>query len=723
MTDHLHPVIGIDLGTTYSAVAVYNTFTQQAEMIDDPENPGKDTVPSVVSFDPLTGKVLVGAWAKNRLAVDPQNTVIEIKREMGEEFSEATLDKFGARGRFRATQREAGIEGDPVQAKLGEDWYRPQEISAFILMKMKAVAESAIGEEVRDAVVTVPAYFTEKQKKATREAAALAGLYPRQIIAEPTAAAICYGVDAFDTTPHVYAVYDLGGGTFDVSIITVDQTKVDVIATSGDSRLGGGDFDDAIVDWAIEELRTKHGVDSLTPIIRARLKHRAEEAKIALSTFETAMLPVADLVSLPPGVTSLELTRAIFEQLIEKPFIDPSLTRVDEALRIAKETKDLERGAVDAILLVGGSSKIPLVRNRLLDYFGKDESFIRSDLEGDTVVARGAATMALQYAASPPPFDMRQVGEAGLKNLEADGLPDTLLITEHSLGVELLGQKFDRIIPRGTTIPYSTRKEGYTNAGPSSELDIRVYQGESDHCPDNTLIGMVHLGPMEPRPEGHHRFAITFALDGDGLLAATVHHITDNKDYQERFASSAGVGGTEALEQRRAKLLSMYQQEPGAGIPSAPPPPTPEAAQARPAAPPAPPPEPGTVTPPEPAAAAPPAPRSPRPRRRPRRGGASTPACSARAAAGAGYSLATGARGRRAARPCAACCRDAILGWQRASPSDGAGPRPVPYDCAAFVQTTARSQRTRPYGRLLRVRCAAQRGCVGERPSRSWRRA
>jgi len=216
MTDQLHKVIGIDLGTTYSAVAVYNTFSQQAEMIEDPENPGKDTVPSVVSFDPLTGKVLVGAWAKNRLAIDPQNTIVEIKREMGEEFSEASLDKFGARGRFRAAQKEAGIEGDPVQVRLGEDWYRPQEVSAFILMKMKAVAESTIGEEIRDAVVTVPAYFTERQKKATREAALLAGLYPLQIIAEPTAAAYCYGVDAFDATPHVYVVYDLGGGTFDV---------------------------------------------------------------------------------------------------------------------------------------------------------------------------------------------------------------------------------------------------------------------------------------------------------------------------------------------------------------------------------------------------------------------------------------------------------------------------------------------------------------------------
>ena len=573
----LHRVVGIDLGTTYSAVATYDRLIEQAEMIEDPSVPGKVTVPSVVSFDPITGKVQVGAWAKNNIQSDPQNTVVEIKREMGEKFTEETLDLYGARGEFTARQPGGEAEGDPVQVRLGDGWFRPQEISAFILMKMKSVAEAKIGEEIRDAVVTVPAYFHEGQKKATREAALLAGLYPRQIIAEPTAAAICYGVDKFDANPHIYVVYDLGGGTFDVSIITVDQDKIAVMATSGDSRLGGGDFDEAIVQWAIDELRDKHGVDASSPLVRARLKHRAEETKIALSTFETAMLPVADLVPLPPGVTSLELTRRKFEELIAAPFVDPTLTRVDEALRIAKESKGLERESIDAILLVGGSSIIPLVKNRLLEYFGKDESFIRSDLDATTVVARGAAIVAQKYQPSSPPFEIGRSEVAGLKNVDADEL-NLSLITEHSLGIEVQGNRFDKIILRGDGIPRSVRKEGYTNSGPSAVLDVNVFQGESELCVDNTLIGVVSLGPMEPRPESHHRFAITFALDENGLLSTTVHHLNEKKDYMGRFGQSMSIGGTDALGQRRELLLSIYQDDRDAFIPLTPPPPTPSPA-------------------------------------------------------------------------------------------------------------------------------------------------
>lgn len=387
MKQNLHPVIGIDLGTTYSAVAVYDTFTTQAEVIMNSDDPGRETVPSVVAYNPQTGGVIVGTHAKRNLPNDPANTVIEIKREMGEVFTKQLLLKYDPQGegKFRPRDFEAGFEGDPVHVRFAGEWYRPQEISAFILMKMKAIAEAELGGEVRDAVVTVPAYFTESQKAATKEAALLAGLYPRQILPEPTAAAICYGLDQYEPVRKIYLVYDLGGGTFDVSIIAVEQDKIDVLATSGDRRLGGGDFDDAITGWALDELRVNHGINGVTPEVRATIKSRAEATKIALSTYETANLPVGDLLPASAGLAGLSLTREKFEELIDSRYLLPSLIKVEDALAFAKEAKGLDRDAIDAILLVGGSSKIPKVRERLLDYFKKDDSFVRDDLNPDTV--------------------------------------------------------------------------------------------------------------------------------------------------------------------------------------------------------------------------------------------------------------------------------------------------------------------------------------------------
>jgi molecular chaperone DnaK (HSP70) len=478
---------------------------------------------------------------------------------MGEVFTEEALDKFRARGLFRAKEGgPEGYEGDPVKVNLGGDWFLPQEISAFILMKMKDIAEKEIGEEIRDAVITVPAYFTEKQKKATKEAALLAGLYPRELIAEPTAAAICYGVDKMEEARKVYLVYDLGGGTFDVSIIRVEESNIEVVATSGNSRLGGSDFDEAITQWALGELKEKHQIDLYNdPSATAKIRLRAEQTKINLSTFESAKLVLADVLDPgQQGPPSLELTREKFEELIEK-YLDNSLNCVDTAITLAGEKHGLKRENIDAILLVGGSTRIPVVKAKLLDYFQKDEDFIKADLNPDAVVARGAARMALRFTPNAEPFDISKPMEDGL--VEADIEDDLFVyrITEHSLGVAVQGNIFSMIIPRGTHIPANVKKGGYTNAGPSSDIEVRVYQGEGRYCYENTFIGTVHLGPMEPKPEGFHQFEVTFTLDRNGLLSTTVYHINENRTYQARFDQKTGVGGLEALAGSRQKLLGM----------------------------------------------------------------------------------------------------------------------------------------------------------------------
>jgi molecular chaperone DnaK (HSP70) len=541
MNENLHRVIGIDLGTTYSAVAAHNKYTTIAEIIHDAN---AQTTPSVVSLDPITRKVIVGKVAKQNLPADPLNTIIEIKREMGEVFRPENREKFSVRW----------DEGKPVTVLLDGQPFQPQEISAFILMKMKSIAERELGEEIRDAVITVPAYFTEKQKKATEEAARLAGLYPRQLLPEPTAAAICYGVDTMEPTRRVYLVYDLGGGTFDVSIITVEENKIDVITTSGDPRLGGGDFDDVITDWAVEELRLKYQLDvANNPSARAIIKLQAETTKIALSTFPEAEMSLLSLR--PQSPPRLVLSRAKFEELIE-PLLNKSLTFVARAITQAAE-KGYKQDDIDAILLVGGSSKIPRVKSLLLDYFHKDESFLRVDLDPDAVVARGAAIMAQRFVPSPPPYDITRSPAGSLVNMDADQEIYVGLITEHSLGVGVQNNLFSKIIDQGTSLPCSG-KDDYTNEGPSEHVEVHVYQGEGQYVYENTLIGTLPLGPMTPLPKNSHKFEVTFTLDVNGLLSMMVNHINEGRIYQATFDQKTGIaGGLQGMKYVREKLLKM----------------------------------------------------------------------------------------------------------------------------------------------------------------------
>jgi len=594
-----HPVIGIDLGTTYSAVAAWDSDLEQAVIIPDRlETPGSPT-PSVVSLDRSTNRVIVGVAAKRNLPYDPANTVLEIKREMGEVFREDTLDKYRARGVYRPFEPvEGGYEGDPVMVPFCNERFRPQEISAFILRKMKGVAEAHLGQEVRDAVITVPAYFTAKQRKATEDAALLAGLYPRQLIPEPTAAAICYGADQHASERRIYLVYDLGGGTFDVSIIAAELNNVDVVATSGDPRLGGADFDEAITKWATSQLPPElrslvEGDERLKAIIRGH----AEAAKIELSTYPETKIILPELRPEAPPV--LDLSREVFVSLIDD-LLGKSLSYVDNAIQRA-EKKGTTRDQVDAILLVGGSVRIPRVKERLLEYFERDEDFVQSDLDPDAVVARGAGRVAMKFHPTPHEFDVTNLPDQTLVDLDAEEeLGTHQLITEHSLGVGVQDNRVVRIVEASTHIPVSVRRGGFANPGPVSDLEARVFQGEGEFTWENDLLGIVHLGPMEPKSEGFHKFEISFALDVNGTLAVTVHHLNEGKDYTERFEEKTAVAASD-LSRMYEKIKAMYGEVEPVAEAEIPPPPPPV------------PPGPAAAGEPVPAPPAPPEPAQPQP--------------------------------------------------------------------------------------------------------------
>ena len=551
-----HPVVGIDLGTTYSAVAAFNKGTDQTEILKNKTEGFSGATPSVISMDALTRKAVVGQWAKRNGANDPQNTIIEIKREMGENFSAETLEKFNAQNIFK--------EGEPVKAYFGGEWLMPQEISAFTLMRMKQVAEEALGIPVIDAVVTVPAYFMEKHIAATREAVLLAGLYPRQLIPEPTAAAICYGVDQYDSERKRFLVYDLGGGTFDVSIIEVEEDDIGVIATSGDRRLGGGDFDDALRGWVVQELINRYQLDVRSdPRKMARIKLEAEKVKCSLSTFEEATFNLAEFN--PQNPPMFEITRTQFEELI-LDLLNKSLSYVDIALTKASG-RGVGRDDIDAILLVGGSSKMPRIRQLLLEYFQQDEDFVRSDADPDFVVARGAAILAHQYSPSPLPFNILKQPSNEIEtlnpDLEEEDRVTPRLIAEHPLGIMVQGGLFNKIVDEGTGVPVSVTQGGFINGGETTEIPVQVYQGEGEYVRDCTHIGELKIGPMEPKPKGHHNFEVTFSLDRNGLLSMAVHHLNTGRMFEAQFDQKTAVGGIEAQAAMHRKLLGMY----GGGLP------------------------------------------------------------------------------------------------------------------------------------------------------------
>jgi len=512
-----HKVIGIDLGTTYSAVSLWDNEKQEVIVIQNPASQ-LTTVPSVVGLDP-NGQVIVGTQAQNNLAMDPGNTVIEIKRLMG------TYER-----KPNPTQDDPGL---PKRVHFRNHDYLPQEISAFVLMELKSMAEKYIGEPIHDAVVTVPAYFQEPQKGATADAAAMAKLNLKLLLNEPTAAAVCFGMDKVtDDQQHIYAVYDLGGGTFDVSIISVTKDEVSVIGTGGDPKLGGGDFDDRITGYVMQQIQEKFHVDlSRDPNIWARIKREAEMRKRDLSTANATML---NLPYLTPQVSAnIPLTRATFESLIAD-LLKKSLDCLDEAIDSAYKSNTIAREDIEQVLLVGGSTRVACIRKMIADHMGIKESDVRADINPDEIVSRGAAIVALQHRPSDG-YEGKEVLIDKASSEEMSSVTSAAAaiilndVTSHTLGIMVNEGDFFPLIPKDSKIPARQEQDGFTNGGPTPSIDVMIFQGENPKALDNTLIGKLPIAGLEARERGYYQFQVTFSLDDNGLLHVAVKSLKDGK--------------------------------------------------------------------------------------------------------------------------------------------------------------------------------------------------
>jgi molecular chaperone DnaK len=525
-----HKVIGIDLGTTYSVVAAYNFDKQDVQVI--PNRQGERTTPSVVYISKQK-QVSVGRAAKDKLSRDPDGVIMEVKRIMGD----ATPD------RRKAMAKAAGMEFDP------------EFISAHILKELKACAERLIGEPVHDAVITVPAYFRESQKNATREAAKLARLNPRLIMNEPTAAAVAYGLEAGER--QTFVVYDLGGGTFDVSVVRVeDERTAVVLGTGGNARLGGGDIDELITKWAFEQIKREIGQDlSRDGKLVGRLRLEAEKVKITLCNEGQAQELVIEHPTADVDELTFTLSPTEFEAMC-RSILDRTMTEVDVALASARSQHGLELDDVDAFILVGGSSKIPAVAKTLAARYKKP---IKSNLNPDEIVAMGAARMGLNY----DPSLAAEVLDGGELKIDAKAaVPEHIASTNikdvvsHTLGIGLVDDVYDPLIPKDHVIPHKVVRGGYTTAKDNqTSIFVPVYQGDNPKASQNTALGQVVIDGLVPEPKGTHQFQITFALDADGIFAGQILHV--QKGTVKDIKLDRGDGNL--TEKKRLDLADMVQ--------------------------------------------------------------------------------------------------------------------------------------------------------------------
>ncbi len=508
-------VLGIDLGTTNSCMAIIEGG--QPKVLENKE--GNRTTPSMVAIS-KTGERLAGQIAKRQAVTNPQNTLYSIKRLIGRRFNDQEVQESQKHLPFAMK-----ADGDRIKIKMGDKDYNPQEISAMVLQKLKTDAEEKTGEKITDAVITVPAYFDDSQRQATKTAGEIAGLNVLRIINEPTAAALAYGFDK--KKDQKIAVYDLGGGTFDISILEVDADTVQVLSTNGDTHLGGDDFDQVLIQWIIDEFKKDQGVDlSKDPLSLQRIKEAAEKAKIELSTSQETEINQPFITSDANGPKHLviKLSRSKLEELVGE-LVDKTMEPVKKALEDSK----LKASDLDEIVMVGGMTRMPLVLKKVEEFFGKKPNIT---VNPDEVVAMGAAV------------------QGGV--LKGD-VKDVLLldVTPLSLGIETMGSVMTPLIERNTTIPASKSQVFSTAADNQPSVEIHVLQGERSMAVDNKTLGRFILDGVPPAPRGVPQIEVSFDIDANGILNVKAVDKATKKEQSIKIEASSGLTDEEIEKMKK----------------------------------------------------------------------------------------------------------------------------------------------------------------------------